>query len=407
VVGAGLAGLSAATHLVTAGLDVTVLEVRDRVGGRVWSDTVPTPLGPAVVERGAEFVLDGYDLFGQVVDDLGLRLVDTGMSYYVRRLAEHPEITTDVVAEVGLRATRLVADAPPGSSAADVLAQLDADPRVVEALRSRIEVSSAADAGQVAAAALQHVASFQPSPSHRVAGGNQQVALGLAARLGDRVRLRERVVAVRAQDEGVLVRTATGEATFDRVVVALPLAFVRDRSLVELPTTPQRERALARVVQGDAAKLHLPLARTPATSAVLSVRGRFWSWTALDATGSVAPVLNSFLGSRAALDRSDVAGGPHRWVQETRRLRADLAFTEGDALLTVWRTDPWARGAYAAWSPTATAEDQAVLEQPVGAVHFAGEYAEPEFTGLMEGALRSGRRAADQVLAGTGLSTVG
>ena len=400
VLGAGLAGLSAATRLADAGLDVTVLEARDRVGGRVWSETVETPLGPAVVERGAEFVLDGYDVLAEVAGSLGLGLVDTGMSYYVRALAEHPDLTTDRVAEAGLAAEQVAATLPAHASAADVLDRLAVDPRLVEALRARIEVSSAAGADQVAAAALHHVASVQRLPSARVAGGNQLVALGLADRLGDRVRLRETVRAVVPVGDGVLVRTATGEARYDQVVVALPLSFVRDRSLVDLPTDARREAALAQVVQGDAAKLHLPLRSVPAPSAVLSVRGRFWSWTAVAGCGAVAPVLNGFLGSRAALDRLEVAATADLWADETRRMRGDLRYADAEPLLTVWRTDPWARGAYASWSPTATAAGLACLEEPVGAVHFAGEYAEPEFTGLMEGALRSGRRAAARILAG-------
>ena len=56
VVGAGYAGLAAAITLADHGVDVRVLEARDRVGGRVWSDEA----GGAVIERGAEFVLDGY-----------------------------------------------------------------------------------------------------------------------------------------------------------------------------------------------------------------------------------------------------------------------------------------------------------------------------------------------------------
>ena len=63
VLGAGLAGLSAATRLVRAGHDVTVFEARDRVGGRVWSGTVIAAGAEHVIERGAEFVLDGYTTF--------------------------------------------------------------------------------------------------------------------------------------------------------------------------------------------------------------------------------------------------------------------------------------------------------------------------------------------------------
>ena len=399
VLGAGFAGLAAATHLDSAGVDVTVLEARDRVGGRVWSQRLETPFGSSVVERGAEFVLDGYDLFRETATSLGLRLVDSGMSYYVRELAEYPDVTTDLVAEAGTSAARLARTMPAGSSVLDVLGRLDVDPVLVEALRSRVEVSNAVDAAEVAAAALDHAASFEPLPSHRVGGGNQRLALGLAARLGDRVRLGQVVRAVVARDGGALVRTEDDEAWFDHVVVALPLSFVRDRDLVELPTTSARERALARLAQGHAAKLHLPLAATPATSAVLSVPGRFWTWTAVDETGGVAPVLNGFTGSAAALDRLDVATSGRPWSRSTKALRADLTFADAEPLVSTWRDDPWARGAYASPSPSAAAHEFALLEEPIAAVHFAGEYAEPEHTGLMEGALRSGRRAAQRILA--------
>jgi monoamine oxidase len=80
VIGAGFAGLAAATELADRGVDVRVLEARDRVGGRVWSDRA----GGAVIERGAEFVLDGYDVLRQHAARFGLELADTGMSYYVR-----------------------------------------------------------------------------------------------------------------------------------------------------------------------------------------------------------------------------------------------------------------------------------------------------------------------------------
>ena len=78
VVGAGLAGLSAADELRSAGHDTVVLEARDRVGGRVWSHELPNG---AVVEMGAEFILPGSSVTRELVDRLGLGLWDKGMRY--------------------------------------------------------------------------------------------------------------------------------------------------------------------------------------------------------------------------------------------------------------------------------------------------------------------------------------
>src|SRR5918911_4135618 len=85
VVGAGFAGLSGAAELARAGVDVVVVEARARVGGRVWSETLQGPDGDAaVVERGAEFVLEGYETLETLTARHELSLAATGMSYYVR-----------------------------------------------------------------------------------------------------------------------------------------------------------------------------------------------------------------------------------------------------------------------------------------------------------------------------------
>jgi phytoene dehydrogenase-like protein len=82
VIGAGLAGLAAATALSGAGVAVTVLEREQRVGGRVWSQTLA---GGVIVEMGAEFVTEGYTVLPALVSRLGLELAPMGMSFAARR----------------------------------------------------------------------------------------------------------------------------------------------------------------------------------------------------------------------------------------------------------------------------------------------------------------------------------
>jgi monoamine oxidase len=74
VAGAGFAGLLAAYRVAQAGHEVLVLEARDRVGGRVWSQELVPGDARTVVERGAEFVLDGYDLMRTLAGEFGLQL---------------------------------------------------------------------------------------------------------------------------------------------------------------------------------------------------------------------------------------------------------------------------------------------------------------------------------------------
>jgi monoamine oxidase len=107
-------------------------------------------------------------------------------------------------------------------------------------------------------------------------------------------------------------------------------------------------------------------------------------------------VLNCFAGSPSALDRLAITDGPTTWTELVRDLIPELALAGSDPILTSWGDDPWARGAYRADGLTAV--DEARLEAPVDGLHFAGEYAADQLSGLMEGALRSGSRAATEII---------
>ena len=203
VVGAGYAGLAAGCELADRGLDVVVLEARDRVGGRVWSDVI----GDAVIERGAEFVLAGYDVMRELAARFGLELADTGMSYYVRE----PRGVECTAEELGGRRPRAGEDAREHrSSVAEVVASAGLSPAEAEAVLARVEISAALGADRLGAEVLAHAAAFEPLPSHRIAGGNQRLAEAMAARLGDRVPL------------GVELRSLD-ELDAGHVILAVPL----------------------------------------------------------------------------------------------------------------------------------------------------------------------------------------
>lgn len=396
VIGAGFAGLAAATELTAGGADVRVFEARDRVGGRVWSATVSTPSGDAVVERGAEFVLQGYDELRRHARDLGIGLVDTGMSYYQREPRGVIGVDARMMTAAGNAIAERIADHH-DDSIDEVLEALEFEPDLAEAIRCRIEISCALEADGLSVDVMSHVASLAPRPSHRLAGGNQGLALGLAARLNDRVHLSTPVRSIALQDDGVEVRTDAESARFDRVVLAVPLPLLID--LPVFPALPPWKRAaLERCSMGHAAKLHVPLERPSAPFAVMSVPDRYWSWVALGESGSAPAVLNCFVGSPSALDRLEIDSGPHTWISRLRSIQPDALLLTDGAMLTTWSDDPWARGAYSVLGRRAHPGDAALLSEPSGRLHFAGEYSAGELAGLMEGALRSGKRAAAEVL---------
>jgi len=274
VAGAGFAGLLAAYRAARAGHEVMVLEARDRVGGRVWSQELIPDDPRSVVERGGEFVLDGYDLMRAVAGELGLRLADMAMSYYEREPRGGAATTHQEMARCAEVVSAAAARARPGTPLAAVLSSWPGSPAALAAYVSRIEVTHGVTAAALAAAAVTDVtAGFGRQPCWRVAGGNQLVAQGLAGRLGTSVRLRSAVRSVEHDPGGVRVLTDDGEVSGDALIVAVPMAVLR--ALPFSPQVPRRYRsAWQRAGLAHNAKLHVPLTRPAAASAVRRHRGR-------------------------------------------------------------------------------------------------------------------------------------
>jgi monoamine oxidase len=402
VVGAGFAGLAAAWELNRAGVEVVVLEARDRVGGRVWSRELPSG---AVVEMGAEFILPGDTTIRSVADQLGLRLFVKGTTYGDREpRGGAPVSRAELVAGYGLVAAAAREGRLGSGSVVDALASLPMTDAVRAAIQARIEVSTAYGADDQAASVLSEGGTAVGGyATHSVAGGNQRIALEIASRLGAAVRLRAPVEQVIwAADRPARVRVwAAGDAIdADAAVITVPPS-VLDRMTFDPPLPTAKASALSAVRYGQAAKLFLPLDAAAPPSATLSVPNRFWTFTQDAPDGSPLPVAGSFAGSPLALERLAVADDPDRWISAVRSMRPDLAVGVDDAVRSTWSDDPWILGAYSARS-MASPMDDAALAAAVPPLLVAGEHTAGSKHALMDGALASGRRAAAEILAARG-----
>ena len=387
VVGAGLAGLAAADVLAAAGHEPLVLEARDRVGGRVHSLALDNG---AIVEMGAEFILPGCDEVLGLADRFGLGLWDKGMRYGEREPRGVEVADGAIEGAVAAIDAALTAGAGEGLSVRGLLERLDLDPGAREAILARAEVSAAADGDLVPAHELGLLARVSDLPAPGIAGGNQCLAEALADAVGrERIHLGSPVRSATVTTGGVEVRTETGVLAADACVIAVPASVA---SGIAIDGVPGAAEALAAIAYGHAAKLFVPLPAPVPVSATLAVRDRYWAWTASGEDEAASqPLISAFAGSPRALDALELTSGSDLWAAKLAELRPDLAVDPGKAVLSTWDDDPWVGAAYSVDAPAAAVEALTARRERIA---FAGEHLGGDMSALMEGAIRSGRRAA-------------
>ncbi|WP_308797783.1 flavin monoamine oxidase family protein [Agromyces silvae] len=396
VIGAGLSGLAAADALTAAGVDVVVLEARNRVGGRTWSQ----PIGDGLIaERGAEFIFATDHALRGLAARFEVPVISHGVRFARRsnmgRYVSAAELdhTMD-----RLRRTleRLEADEAPEVSfealGREALgASFEADPVYL-----RLATSLAANPAAASAASVLHE---YPPGTHlghegHLFGGNQALSLAIAAQLPTRVRFDSPVVAIEQDRRGALTTVSDGtEVASDAVILTVPLPILSTIEFgFELPAT--LTDALSRRGMGVAAKMSFELPEGHVRDTAQQHPGAtWWTWQSLapDAEHRAA-MLTGFAGGPATLDGLDTASGPDTWLS-----LLDVSPPDGhDALLTDWRADPWTLGAYSFAGLHWRADDLIALQAPVGRMALAGEHTGLEQT--MNGAVVSGTRAASAVL---------
>jgi monoamine oxidase len=422
VIGGGAAGLAAAARLCRRA-DVVLLEARDRLGGRV--DTRADPRLGIAVERGAELVHGRPTLTLALARRAGVRVLAIPDRHAVRtggRLADgaRPLERAEALLRVGTRddvpfAAVLRAARRRGRpalelalAAAFVRGFYLADPRTASsgALARFTRALDTIDGGAI----------------HRVEGGYARVLEPLRRDLehgGAELRLSTRVEEVRWRRGRVEV-LARGPAggrlsplRADAAIVTVPVSLLRAGGLRFRPALPEKRRAAEALGMGPIVKVLLRFRRAPWTDAgrralsFLHVPGApvpvFWTLAPLR-----APVLVGWAGGP---DAAPLAGCPAEEVvraaltSAARGLgRPAPALEEAldGAEVIDWTRDPLAGGGYAVF-PVGSAGAAEALARPVErTLFFAGEATDPGLVGTVEGALRSGERAARELLAARG-----
>nr|BFE37184.1 FAD-dependent oxidoreductase [Actinomadura rugatobispora] len=429
VVGAGLAGLTAARALRAAGRGVVVFEARDRVGGRTWSRPLP---GGAVVDHGGQWIGPGQDRIALLAEELGVTTFptysggETRYSIAGRGRTEMPE-ADQALQELD----RLAASLPPEEPwTAPSAAEWDAqtlqtwilshvtDPASRALLRVLTTGIFTAEPDELSLLhALVYIRSagsltalLQDAQERRFTGGAQTVAERIAAELGpETVRLDRPVLAIEQSVDGAAVRTGgdgAGGVLARRVIVAVPIA-IADRIAFSPPLPVPRAQLHQRAAPGATIKAHAvydrPFWREHDSNGRSLTDDGPVSVTFDDSPPSGTPgILVAFVEGDEAR-RLGALDAPARRAAVLDRLAATFgpeAAEPREYTEVSWSAEEWTRGCYGSnLPPGAWTRYGAALREPCGHVHWAGAETSVIWMNYMEGAVRSGERAAAQVLA--------
>jgi monoamine oxidase len=439
VVGAGLAGLSAARALESSGASVQILEARDRVGGRILNTTLSTG---DPIEKGGEWVGPTQTEILALADAVGVETFPTyntgnNLSLYQGNIGTYPADglppvgsadlaeTLTAIGEIEDWAAQIGTESPwEGELARDLDRQT-----VEEWMRNRLTTDGALHLFNLI---VKSVFAVEPrdvsllfftfyvgsaggiltltgvtggAQEARFVQGSQEIAIRVASELNSSIGFNRPVTRIQECDGGVRVWAETERFTAGRVIVALPPTLA-GRIFYEPALPAQRDQLTQRMPMGSIIKVNVeyesPFWRNDGlTGQFVADTGpvRF-GFDNSPASGH-AGVLNAFFAGEEAR-----AWGLRTEAERQQAVLAQLdtffgsqALSPAQYLESDWQAEPWSRGAYEGFTAPGVLVDYGPsLRAPLGRIHWAGTETAEQWAGYMDGAVRSGFRVANEIL---------
>jgi monoamine oxidase len=393
---------------VREGRSVLVLEARERVGGRCWTRRVPGLEIP--VELGAEFIHGEAASTHAYLAEAGIAAVDSTRE---QRYLERGRLRR---MNAFVEAQRAVAHAPPlghDISFAALLARARVSRKTKTFARMMVQGFDAADPARVSARSILEewgeggsLGASQPRPQGGYGAlcdwlANSVVAHGARLRLGSPVR------ALTWKRGNVVVKGPAFEFRARRAIVTLPLGVLQSNLVSFKPSLRTKSEALDMLASGPvirvAIRFHSPFweARAPEVAFFHVPEAPFPTfWTPLPMR---APLLTAWAGGPKAArltgsSRDALVAAALRTVGMVFRTGRRLADEVGAALVQDWQADPYSRGGYSYVRVGGKGARERLAEPIEDTLFFAGEATDIDEAGTVAGALRSGERAAREVL---------
>jgi monoamine oxidase len=448
VVGAGLAGLSAAYTLKQAGYATELHEASSRIGGRCWTLRGAFADGQ-IAEHGGELIDQSHSHIRQLSQGLGLKLDNLlqaeqngteSLGHFDGSPYTYEEMTDDIKAAwQKIHADVSAASYPTTFEIStergrelDSMSIVDwieetfeggIDSRIGKLLDIAYNIEYGAECTEQSSLNLLYLLAysgqgqfrvFGPSnEKYHVVGGNDQITDRLAARLAGQITTGSELVAVRQNSSGTFTLTfaqqsGTKTVTADKVVLALPFSILRSSvDISKAGFEPLKLIAIREQGMGTNSKLHLQFSSRFWRSQGLngetfSDRGYQNTWEVTRAQAGKSGILVDYTGGR--IGASFGSGTPESRAKQFLAqvepvLPGATKAWNGKAVIDFWPGYQWTKGSYSYWKVGQYQRFAGMEGRRQGNCLFAGEHTSIDFQGYLNGAVETGQRAAGEILA--------
>ena len=448
VVGAGLAGLTAAYRLQQAGLYADVYEATNRMGGRCWTGRGDFADGQ-IYEHGGELIDDGHIQMKQLAQELGLNLdnlltAETNgteqLGYFFGKPYTFTQMTNDLkviwqqihsdisaasyptlynsYTTRGQELDRMtlyqwIENYVPGGHGSSLGQMLDVAYNIEYGAETTVQsaLNMLFLLGFVGPGQFRTFG--KSNEKYHVHGGNDQVAQILAQKVGSQITPNAPMTAIKRSSDGTYTLTfANGSGSFtrdaDHVVLALPFSVLRGLNFSKAGFNAVKTTAINELGMGTNSKIHVQFKTRfwrdqGYTGETYSDTGYQNTWEVSRGQPGTSGILVWYTGGNPGVAvgsgtiQSQVSKNFLPKIEPV--LPGAINGWNGLATRDYWTGNPWTKGSYSYWKAGQYTKFSGAEKERSNNCHFCGEHTSQDFQGYLQGAVETGERAASEILA--------